>query len=66
VFNCTITLEKMLLPAIIDKINHTPGETMDEHQERILFEFISVLDELDTLIETVTGDQLDWSAKAGE
>jgi ribosomal protein S18 acetylase RimI-like enzyme len=39
---------------------------MDETQERILNNFINTFDELDTLIETVTAEQLDWRETAGE
>lgn len=39
---------------------------MDEHQEHILNDFIIALEELDTVMETVSEDQLDWSTQAGE
>jgi hypothetical protein len=39
---------------------------MDKNQEQILADFSNSLDELNTVMESVTEDQLDWSAQEGE
>lgn len=39
---------------------------MDQHQKQIMADFTNALDELDTLMDSVTEDQLDWRETAGE
>lgn len=39
---------------------------MDEHQKHILSGFTNALDELDSVMQSVTDDQLDWSEREGE